>query len=236
MDAGFGEDWFEAIESMDWHWLVRIRQGKQIKLTENTDWLEIKDFIGNIGNRTQHYKKAQIMKEHMRNCRLVAKRNIIKDTKEKYKRQPRNYNAGNGDYARSWKEPWILATNLPEKFSTTQILNFYKKRMQIEESFRDLKSHRFGIGARYACTDCIERWGVKMLLAAIVQIIYWVIGVIAHSQNFQKHFQANTVKDKKIFSYFYLGRLMFEHDKIKELNLERCQIPQIIQMELARSW
>lgn len=28
MDAGFGDDWFEAIESKDWYWLVRARSGK----------------------------------------------------------------------------------------------------------------------------------------------------------------------------------------------------------------
>jgi drug/metabolite transporter (DMT)-like permease len=45
-----------------------------------------------------------------------------------------------------------------------------------------------------------------MLLAAIVQLMFWIIGVIAHSQNFQRVFQANTVRDRKVFSYFYLGQ------------------------------
>jgi hypothetical protein len=236
MDAGFGEDWFAAVERIEWHWLVRVRQGKQIKLSENSDWLEMKDFFDNVGTRAQHYPKAQIMKYHERNCRLISKKNCLKNTKKGYRKQPRHYNAGNGDYARSWKEPWVLATNLPDKFNTTQILNFYKKRMQIEESFRDLKSHRFGLGARYARTECVCRWGVKMLLAAIVQIIYWIVGIIAHSQNYQEHFQANTVKDKKIFSYFYLGKLMFEHNKVENLDIKRDDIPKIIQMELARAW
>ncbi len=64
---------------------------------------------------------------------------------------------------------------------------------------------QFGLSARYASTKSIYRWGVKMLLAAIVQTMFWIIGVIAHSQNYQRAFQANTVRDKKVFSYFYLG-------------------------------
>lgn len=32
MDAGFGEDWLKAIESLGWFWLIRIRQGKMLKL------------------------------------------------------------------------------------------------------------------------------------------------------------------------------------------------------------
>ncbi len=57
----------------------------------------------------------------------------------------------------------------------TQVVNYYSKRMQIEQSFRDIKSHQFGLSARYASTKSIYRWGVKMLLAAIVQTMFWII-------------------------------------------------------------
>jgi len=114
----------------------------------------------------------------------------------------------NGSFSQSNKEPWILATNLPLDVTPVDVVNLYFKRMQIEESFRDMKSHQFGLAGRYVRTHCVNRWGVKMVLAAIVQITYWVIGVIAHGQNKQCYFQANTVKDKKIFSYFTLGKMV----------------------------
>ena len=72
----------------------------------------------------------------------------------------------------------------------------------MEQYFRDIKSHQFGLSARYIRTRCIYRWGVKMLLAAIVQLMFWIIGVIAHSQNFQRVFQANTVRDRRFFLIF----------------------------------
>jgi hypothetical protein len=75
-----------------------------------------------------------------------------------------------------------------------------------------------------------------MLLASIVQIVFWIIGVIGHSQNFQKVFQANTVKDKKVFSYFYLGQLIVEYGKLNDLNLDYKNLPKIIEQELARNW
>lgn len=234
MDAGFSEDWFSAIENKGWYWLTRVRQGKSIKLTPDSEWLETKDFLSTIGEKSKHYKEAFLMKTYARPCRLVTKKNPEKNTKARYKKLPRNYNAGSGDYKRSAKEPWILATNLESKFNTTQIINFYKKRMQIEESFRDLKSHQFGLCARYVKTDCVYRWGVKMILGAIVQVIYWIVGVVAYSQNFHSAFQANTVKDRKVFSYFFLGQLMFEHEKVNKLDLKYNQLPQIIEMELAR--
>jgi len=75
-----------------------------------------------------------------------------------------------------------------------------------------------------------------MLLAAIVQIVFWIIGIIGHSKNFQRKFQANTVKDKKIFSYFYLGQLIIEHNMLEMLAIDYATVPAIIQQELAREW
>lgn len=236
MDAGFGEDWFKEIETHGWYWLSRIRQGKKVKLSDNDEWLSVKELFPEIGTRAKSHNKAYIMKSHNHSCRIITKKNTPKNVKSKYVRQPRNYNAGNGDYKRSAKEPWILATNLPIKFSVTKVINYYKKRMQIEESFRDIKSHQFGLSARYARTKCIYRWGVKMLLAAIVQIVCWVVGIIGHSQDFQRRFQANTVRDKKVFSYFYLGQLIIEHDMLKKLEFNMEDLPSIIKMELARQW
>jgi hypothetical protein len=45
----------------------------------------------------------------------------------------------------------------------------------------------------------------------IVIITYWVIGVVGYSQGMQRIFQPNTVKDKKIYSYFTLGKFIIDN-------------------------
>lgn len=236
IDAGFGEDWFKAIESAGWFWLVRVRQGKNVQLEPDGDWIPAKDFIPTIGLKSKCYNDASFMIKHERKCRLITVGKSVQKGRRKPKYTPRNDKAGNNSFRRAAIEPWILATNLPSQYNTTQIINLYKKRMQIEESFRDMKSHRFGLCGRYISTTCVHRWGVKMLLASIVQIIFWIVGVIGHSQNFQKVFQANTVKDRKVFSYFYLGQLIIEYDKFNDLNIDYENLPKIIEQELARNW
>ncbi|WP_240931808.1 transposase, partial [Azotobacter chroococcum] len=48
-------------------------------------------------------------------------------------------NPGPGQTQRE-REPWLLASNLPEeRWSAAQVVAIYKRRMQIEEGFRDLK-------------------------------------------------------------------------------------------------
>lgn len=236
MDAAFGDNWFTAIESQKWYWLVRARSGKYLKLSGDHEWQEVSGLFNKIGQRAKCYEHAYITKNQPRACRVVTKKGSMISKRKKPGKLPRDYNAANGNYQRLAKEPWMLATNLPKKYNTTQIINNYKKRMQIEESFRDIKNPRYGLSSRSIETRCIYRWGVLMLLAAIAQITLWIIGVIAHSQGFQKVFQSNTVKDKKVFSYFYLGRLIIEFNKLKEITIDYQNLPTIIEAELARVW
>lgn len=236
MDAGFGDSWFAAIETKNWYWLVRARSGKYVKLSEHEDWQEASELFSQIGTRAKCYENAYITKNQPRACRIITKNGSSISKRKKPMKLPRNYNAANGNYQRLSKEPWLLATNIPKKYNTTQVLNAYKKRMQIEESFRDIKSIRYGLGGRQVETRCIYRWGIIILLAAIAQISLWIIGVIGHSQGFQKEFQSNTVKDKKVFSYFYLGQLIVEFNKLNELIFDYEDLPKLIETELARAW
>lgn len=168
-----------------------------------------------------------LTKKHHYKCRLVTTRKDPKGRKQKISRSRTSSKIANGSYEKAAKEPWILGTNLsPETYKASEIVTIYSKRMQIEESFRAIKSHQFGLSARYIRTLDVKRWSVLMLLASIVLISYWVIGVIGHSQGMQKIFQVNT-STKRQFSYFTLGRLLIEHDKLSEippLNQNLCTI------------
>lgn len=236
MDAGFGEDWFEAIELRGWNWLVRVRQGKYVKLSEDAEWASAKELFEEVGIRTKSYGSAYITKQSPRPCRVIMKRGSEKSKRKRPDKLPRNYNSANRNYQRLAKEPWILATNLGKRYDATQVLNMYKKRMQIEESFRDIKNTQYGLSGRQMQTRCVYRWSISMLISAIVQITLWVIGVVGHSQGFQRKFQSNTVKDKKVFSYFYLGCLIIEFNKLSELSIDYENLPSIIHAELERKW
>jgi hypothetical protein len=236
MDAGFSEAWFKCIEGLGWDWISRVRQGKSIKLNEDEDWIAIKDFIPQVGEKIKSYNDALLMKAHEHTCRIITTKPKPKGRKVKVSRGKTTSKLASGSYQNAAKEPWILATSLPLEYRPAMIIKLYSKRMQIEESFRDVKSHQFGLSGRYIRTTCTHRWGVKMLLAAIAQITCWVIGVIGHSQGLQKRFQSNTVKDRKVFSYFTLGQLIINHDELDKLNYHESNLSDVIQAELARKW
>jgi Transposase DDE domain len=237
MDAGFYCEWFQIIESLGWFWVCRVRQGKSFQFADSEEWLTVKNFIPQVPQKTTNYEGISLTRRHKHPCRLVTTRRSPKGRVVKDSRGNVHGKGASGRYKSAAKEPWLLATNLPtEFFNSVSVVNLYSKRMQIEESFRDIKSHQFGLSGRYIRTKCVHRWGVKMLLAAIVQITYWIIGVIGHSQGLQKYFQANTVKDKKVFSYFTLGKLIIEHDRLSYLTFNESQLADVIQTELSRNW
>ena len=74
--------------------------------------------------------------------------------------------------------PWLLATSLPHhRGAGTRIKCIYAQRMQIEETIRDLKCHRFGFALRYARTKRAERLETLLLVAALASFILWLPGV-----------------------------------------------------------
>lgn len=230
MDAGFHVEWFRLIESHGWNWVCRIRQGKDINI--KGEWISVKDYIPTIGGMTKDQGTVLLTERHKYSCRLVTTCKAPKGRTQNISRNKTSSKIANSAYSRAAKEPWILATNLSnEMYKASGIVALYAKRMQIEETFRAIKSHQFGLSARYIRTVDIQRWAVLMLLAAIVLISYWVIGVIGHYHGMQKIFQVNT-SNKRQFSYFTLGKLIIEHHKLHEIPESILVLSDIITQEL----
>jgi len=101
----------------------------------------------------------------------------------------------------SSKEPWLLATNIPaESLTSKKLVNLYAKRMQIEESFRDIKSPQYGLGLRHSRTRCPKRFDVLLLIAMLAEWLLRLIGIIAYKHNWQRAFQANTIRNRPVLS------------------------------------
>ncbi|MGE2794006.1 transposase, partial [Escherichia coli] len=85
------------------------------------------------------------------------------------------------------------------------LVNLYAKRMQIEETFRDLKSPAYGFGLRQSRTNSPERFDIILLIALMVQCLLWLVGLHAQQQGWDKHFQANTIGHRTVLSTIRLG-------------------------------
>lgn len=52
--------------------------------------------------------------------------------------------------------------------------------MQIEESFRDLKSPQYELGLRHSHSRCTKRSDILLLIATVAEWLLGLIGMIAH--------------------------------------------------------
>jgi hypothetical protein len=123
-------------------------------------------------------------------------------------------------HSREKREPWVLVSSLPLKASKT--INLYKKRMQIEQNFRDDKNERWGFGWRYSRTKNSERYSILLLIAFIAALVLWLIGRAAEAKHLHKDFQANTSK-RRTLSYLTLGKQVLKHDISKISAQDICK-------------
>jgi hypothetical protein len=112
-------------------------------------------------------------------------------------------------YRKLHRAPWLLATSLPHKPGIERrIKQLYATRMQIEETLRDGKSHRFGFGLRYARSGSLHRIQILLLLVALASLVLWLVGLAGRARNLARHLQANTVSDRLVLSTPFVGRLL----------------------------
>ena len=106
------------------------------------------------------------------------------------------------------KEPWCLATSLGES-SGAEVVTLYSGRFTIEESFRDVKDLRFGMGLssfRIAETDRRDR---LLLLSALACALLTLLGAAGESLGMERHLKANTSK-KRTYSLFRQGCMYYQ--------------------------
>lgn len=101
------------------------------------------------------------------------------------------------------KEAWFLATSRTD-LTGSQIVKAYGKRFSIEETFRDCKDARFGMGLKATHIGDPGRRDRLLLLAAISQALLTLLGAAAEETGLDRMLKANTVK-RRTHSLFTQG-------------------------------
>jgi hypothetical protein len=101
------------------------------------------------------------------------------------------------------KEAWCLATSLQEA-SGAEVVKLYGKRFTTEETFRDLKDLRFGMGLSSIRIADPGRRDRLLLLSALACALLTLLGAAGESLDMERDMKANTVK-KRSYSLFRQG-------------------------------
>lgn len=176
-DAGFRSDWYRGVRQQGWHYLGRLRNNTQVRAQGEDAWQACTSLHDRARPRPQELGHYQIVKGHPLPCRLV----LAQRSRRHRDQLTRTGVPQQGTQARKSRkgarEPWLLVTSLPASTrSAAHLMAAYACRMRIEEAFRDLKSHHYGMGFEDSLSRQHERLTVLLLLQTLAQFAAWVMG------------------------------------------------------------
>jgi hypothetical protein len=215
-DAGFKIPWFKEVEIQGWYWLARTRGTVKCQIKGLIDWPFVQEYHQLALPIASELKDVKLSKSHKFSCRGVLFKGKNMQRHNLNRKGVTTKCATNIKHAKSAREPWFLVTNLPsDKFRPNHLVNLYKRRMSIEESFRDCKNEYYGLGLSRSLSRSIDRLQVILLLSMMVQFYLYCVGKAAETEGYHRDFQANSVRHKRVLSYGYLALCVLQHERYK---------------------
>lgn len=180
-DAGFRGPWFRAVEAMGWQWLGRLRNTTQLKPVDVVDapeeWVTCKAMYALARKAPRDFGAMHVARSNPLTSRVVLHAKPPKGRKHCNRQGVPARNSNSRQNARRESEPWLLVASPSLPFTARQLITIYGRRMQIELSFRDLKSHRYGQAFEDSLTRKGARIEVLLLFSAMAAFASWLVGM-----------------------------------------------------------
>ena len=209
-DAGFRAPWFRAVDAMGWHWLGRLRHRTLVKPVDVADepeaWMPCRSLYELAVAVPRDLGLMDTVHAKPWRCRVVVHAKPPKGRKQRNRQGLPSRTKKCKENAAREREPWLLvASPALTHLNAKQIVAMYARRMQIELSFRDLKSHRYG----YAFEDSLTRKGkrieVLLLLHTMAAFASWLVGMACETAGIDQWLTPYRAK-RRLYSIMRLGR------------------------------
>jgi len=171
------------LEQWLWFYVLRQKGNTGLWIDEKTDWQRMEDLVSQAGQRTW-CPNAYLTEQHIHPVSALIHWQI-------------------GE-----KQPWCLATNLPDASLT---LRYYRRRMWIEEMFGDFKKHGFDLET----TMLRHAPRLSRLTLAVAFLYAWLLSVGSRTIRAGYRHLVDR-KDRRDLSIFQIG-LRFIDRKLLQL-------------------
>lgn len=177
-DRGFGDQkLYAALEVLGWDYVIRFRGGIVVEDASGKQQ-PAQDWVPASGRATM-LKSALVTLDRAPVPAVVVV------------------------HQKKMKEAWCLATSLSTR-KAAEVVALYGKRFTIEETFRDTKDLRFGMGLSATHIRDAGRRDRLLLLAAIAHALLTLLGAASEKTGMDSYLKVNTVK-KRTHSLFRQG-------------------------------
>lgn len=204
-DAGFRRPWMKAVAAQGWYYVARIRNRELYRGDEN-EWLPVQDLYALATSSPKSLGRVEMTRSAPHLINLYCVRHSAKGRKHQRVTGSIAKSKLSRQSARREREPWLLASNLrQDEWNPAKIVAIYKRRMQIEEGFRDVKSEHLGLGLNLHRSHCPKRIEVLLLIAALANYLLFLTGLQARERGLERRYQSNSIKEKRVLSLWRLG-------------------------------
>ena len=206
-DAGFRNPWFLAVRELGWDFVGRLGKNVKTRPEGSCQLRRVSELFDVERDRAVDLGMHFVTERRPMDARLVVYKARAKGRKGWRKVNRRGVHPGSSSYKKYQRraaEPWVLVTSLTDP-SAAGIVSLYARRMQIEETFRDAKSHRFGWSFEDARSRYVRRLEVLLLLATIGMLAAMLVGNASERADLQYEYQASTTRRRRVLSLFTLG-------------------------------
>lgn len=215
-DAGFRIPWFTLVESLGWDFVGRVRNKTFCKKKPDTTWFPVKSLyqLGTLRPKDLgQYQQGMKLSFESRMIVVWRKPKGRKDKTVIGDRARRSKQSR--ACAEREKEPWLLATSLNKtSHLSKKVVKIYATRMQIEESFRDLKT---GLKMNKCGSRQSPRLQILLLIALVSQYLLCLLGLALKSSGKHRQYQANSIKNRNVLSNQFIGLRAYKDKRLKLL-------------------
>jgi len=180
-DAGFRVPWFRAVEALGWHFVGRVRHRAHVQFLKSpheNSWIAAKALYARATARAVTLGDVELTETRRLVCRLTLVRRRARGRLDLTRAGQRARSAYSRKIAQREREPWLLTASVSLKeLSAIEIVAIYAKRMQIEQSFRDLKSHRYGAAFEDTLSRDPRRLEMLLLIHMLATLAAWLEGL-----------------------------------------------------------
>ena len=210
-DAGFHANWFKMVDELGWEFIGRIRGRNLLRFGQDGAWVPARDLYARA--------RAQVLDLGLgayARSNPAAIRAVLSKRPRKGRHQLNIYGAkrtgkGSAKNARSAREPWLLASSLGlQHLSAEAIVGLYAQRICIEQSFRDTKNMRVGLGLETARSRSGKRMEILLLLTHLASFVQRLIGESAKEQQLELQFTATRRSSRPEVSALTLRRRILD--------------------------
>jgi hypothetical protein len=184
-DSEFGS--IAVLQQLDqWRWFYVLRQkgNTGLWLHESTDWQRLASFVSHAGQNAW-YPQAYLTQQEIHPVSALIYWQV-------------------GE-----KEPWCLATNLPDQ---TLTLRYYRRRMWIEEMFADFKKHGFDLES--TMLHHVPR--LSRLTLAVACLYVWLLSIGSRTIRAGLRHWVDR-KDRRDLSLFQIGLRFIDRKLLRSL-------------------